>query len=189
MRRTPGAAMNTLVGPLPAHQYVYVDPTFVGLSGPFLPAVWFGLVSYPGRAWGCTVLLESGAVYRNLPPHALAFDRVAEPWGLEQAQTWDCYGFGWTALVYPYLDGLSARVRCGGGECEGDYLFTVAPVGDAYSAAPEQAKEFTFLRTHGARLTIQPTNQVLFREASFPTPDAEWPKGLHRQTAIYQVEP
>lgn len=180
--------MNTLVGPLPAHHYVYVDPAFVGLTGEMLPAVWFGLVSYPGRAWGCTVMLESGAVYRNLPPHALAFGLDPEPWTLAQAQTWDCYGLGWTALVYPYLDGLSARVRCGGGECEGDYLFTVAPVGDPFSAYPDQAKEFTFLRTVGDRLTIQPTNQVLFREASFTAPDAAWPTGLRRQTAVYQVE-
>ena len=60
-------------GGLPEHQYVYIDSAFCA-SGPrrWLPAVWFGLVAYTGRAWGCTVLLESGAIYRNLPLHALA---------------------------------------------------------------------------------------------------------------------
>ena len=180
--------MNTLVGPLPAHRYVWVEADAIGLSGPAVPAVWFGLVSYPGRAWGCTVMLECGAVYRNLPPHVLAFHPTgAEPWTVQQAQTWDCYGLGWSALVYPYLDGLSCRVRCGGGEVEADYLFSVAPVGDAFSAVPQQAKEFTFCRTAGHRLTIQPTNHVLFREASF-TRDTGWPNGLKRQTEIVQVE-
>ena len=63
-----------LIGQLPHHQYVQVDTRFTHTQPvlPSTPAVWFGLVSYPGRAWGCTVLLESGAVYRNLPLHALA---------------------------------------------------------------------------------------------------------------------
>lgn len=63
-----------LIGQLPHHQYVHVDTAFTHKAPEVssTPAVWFGLVSYPGRAWGCTVLLESGAVYRNLPLHALA---------------------------------------------------------------------------------------------------------------------
>ena len=83
--------MNTLVGPLPRHLYVWVDSTYTHRQPcGWVPAVWFGLVSYPGRVWGCTVMLEAGSIYRNLPPTAIAFDPDPEPdWSLPQAQTWD----------------------------------------------------------------------------------------------------
>ena len=89
----------TLVGELPRHQYVYVDKVFTHReeSG-FIPAVWYGLVSYPGRMWGCTCLLENGAVYRNIPLHALSFSPETEAWGARDAQTWDCYGCDFTVI-------------------------------------------------------------------------------------------
>ena len=55
----------TLVGEI-GHRYVFVDASFTHKDGiGFIPAVWYGLVSYPGRAWGCTVLLESGTRVRR----------------------------------------------------------------------------------------------------------------------------
>ena len=70
----------------------------------------------------------------------------------------------------------------------GSYLFTVAPVADAFSAYPEQAKEFVFIKLDNGRLTIQPTNNVVFRELSFTSKDLEFPKGIKRQTEIYTAE-
>lgn len=202
----------SLVGQLPRHLYVDVDCRFTRRAGwrqveggagkvdrhGFEPAVWFGLVSYPGRMWGCTVMLESGAVYRNLPPQALAFlDAlcVEIPWSAALAQTWDCYGWEFTTIEYDYLRGLDciARVGPGGREEHGTYLFTVAPVGDGFSAAPEQAKEFTFIRLDQGRLTIQPTDRVVFCERSFTAarpefPESAFPKGLRRQREVYSCE-
>ncbi len=193
----------TLTGQLPRHLYCWVDSAHTHTEPVgFIPAVWFGLVSYPGRMWGCTVMLESGAIYRNLPPHAIAFQRdaggvlVAEDngtytvhWSQLYSQTWDCYGTEFTALEYNYLQGLDCDVMANKEVFSGTYLFTVAPVGDAYSAAPEQAKEFVFVKLDNGRLTIQPTNNVLFRDRSFTNnEDMEWPKGLKRQTDIWSVE-
>lgn len=180
--------MNTLVGALPRHLYVWVDSR-ISHREPcgYVPAVWFGLVSYPGRVWGCTVMLESGAIYRNLPPTAIAFrPDPKENWRLRQAQTWDCYGTGFTALEYPYLSGLRCAAKCEGEDFQGSYLFTVAPVGDAFSAYPEQSKEFSFVELNNGRLTIQPTNHLLFTEKSFTRPDG-WPV-LRRQTETYHCE-
>ena len=97
--------MNTVIGSLPKHQYVWVDSRFTHKDPVgFVPAVWFGLVSHPGRMWGCNVLHENGAIYRNVPLHALA--HVQHPWEdrdwtERHAQRWNCYGTGWTSTGYP----------------------------------------------------------------------------------------
>lgn len=62
-------------GPIPFHLQLWVDMFRFTKNGQgFVPAVWFGLNSTPGRMWGLHVMLECGAVYRNVPPHLVAFD-------------------------------------------------------------------------------------------------------------------
>ena len=180
----------TLVGELPRHLYCYIDSRFTHKEPQgFLPCVWFGLVSYPGRLWGCTVMLESGAIYRNVPSHAMAFSERAEMlWYTEEAQAWDCYGKDFTTLEYRYLAGLDCKVQLPSGPQTGQYLFTAAPVGDGFSAYPEQAKEFCFIQLDNGRLTIQPTNHVVFRERSFTDNKLEFPQGLKRQTDVWSAE-
>lgn len=159
--------MNTGSASLPHHQYVWVDRSFIREGGTgFEPAVWFGLHSHPGRAWGCHVMLECGAVYRGLPPHALAFSAKPDDWTLPQAEMWDCYGWEFSLLSYTFLAGLQAVTK-DGVLC--DYLFTAVPIGDAYSAHPSQSKEFMFMRTKGERLVILPTNGLRFIDKSFTT--------------------
>ena len=165
--------MNTGSASLPHHQYVWVDQSFIreGGSG-WEQAVWFGLHSHPGRAWGCHVMLECGAVYRGLPPHALAVDDKPDDWTLPQAQMWDCYGTQFSLLRYRVLIGLQARAT-NGILC--DYLFTAVPIGDGYSEHPSQSKEFMFMRTKGERLLILPTNKLRFIDKSF-TAEVERPR-------------
>ena len=185
--------MSVLTGALPQHQYVSVDSQFCA-RGPrrWLSAVWFGLVSYPGRAWGCTVLLEeSGAIYRNLPLHALSSRPLDtfDDWTVQQAQHWDCYGREFHAQVYPYLSGLRCRAKVAAGVSDGTYLFSVAPDNDAFSAAPDQSKEFTFIALDHGRYTTQPTDRVLFEDRSFTrNRDWVWPTDMIRQTDIYSAE-
>lgn len=181
-----------MTGELPRHLYVWVDSghTHQKPMG-FVPAVWFGLVSYPGRAWGCTVMLESGAVYRNLPPHAIAFQLnpwSESEWTVQDSQTWDCYGTDFSTLEYEYLRGLECKVRANGKDHIGEYLFSVTPVGDGFSAYPDQSKEFSFIRLDNGRLTIQPTDRIVFRERSFTDNKLEFPKGLKRQEQVWTVE-
>lgn len=177
----------THAGSLPRHLYVWIEPNAIG-EHDWLPAVWFGLCAFPGRTWGCHVLLECGAVYRNVPLHQLATKRDASRWTAEQGQTWDVYGHQFSTIEYPYLAGLNARVRLQDrSELEGQYLFTAIPVNDAFSAAPEQAKEFYFLALGNGRLTSQPTNHVLIQDRSF-TRELEWPKFLRRQTQVWSAE-
>lgn len=176
-------------GPLPQHLYCHVERRFVrtGEQSGTEPAVWFGLRAYAGRAWGCHIMLECGAVIRDLPLHALSEKPDAEPWTLAEAQHWDCYGDSFSLLRYTYLQGLEARVKCGRGEHLGEYLFTVCPLGDGFSAAPEQSKEFKFLKLSNGRFTAQPTNRLLFIERSF-TEHAGWPPDVQRQREVWSCE-
>lgn len=181
--------MHHLAGPIPLHHYCFVEGPYVGYEQSYIPSVWFGLVSFPGRLWGATCMLECGAVYRNIPLHKLA-TRTDDVLAItaRHAATWDCYGYAWSATIYPYLAGLECSIRtvedtyavC-------DYLFSVSPIGDGFSAYPEQSKEFTFVSVDKTgRFSAQPTDRVLFRDASF-TREQGWPK-LKRQCAAYSCE-
>jgi hypothetical protein len=122
--------------------------------------------------------------------YTMAFRLGPEPlWTPQDAQRWDCYGERFSTLEYQYLSGLDVLAMTGTRTVKGKYLFTAAPIGDGFSLYPEQAKEFTFVELENGRLTVQPTNYVIFREKSFTTnPDMQWPTGLKRQTDIWTCE-
>ena len=182
-------ALYTHAGSLPAHKYVWIEPNAMGEHG-WLRGVWFGLTSYPGRALGCHILLECGAVYRNVGLHQLASAPDAEPnWTPGDAQTWDAYGWQFSTIEYPFLASMNARVKLQNkAEHRGMYLFTIAPIGDAFTAAPEQSKEFYVFQLENGRFTAQPTNHVLVEDRSFCSKDASWPTFLKRQTEWHSAE-
>lgn len=181
------------VGNIPKHQYVWIDSQFTHKESiGFVPAVWFALNSIVGRTWGIHVMLESGAFFRNLPPQAIAFtDSPQEPnWAANDAQRWNCYSQNWAAIEYNYLSGLRCKAAINSDRAVmGSYLFSVCPLDDGFTAYPEQAKEFMFIQLDNGRLTIQPTNYVLFQENSFTVnPDLSFPRGLKVSREIYSVE-
>lgn len=180
--------LHTHSGSLPTHQYVWLEPNAIG-QHEWLRAVWFGITCFPGRAFGCHVLLECGAVYRNVPLHQLAASDDAAPnWTAGDAQTWDAYGYQFSLLEYPFLANMNAQAKLQSGQIlDGHYLFTLVPVGDAFSAAPEQSKEFYFVQLDNGRFTAQPTNQVLIEDRSFVT-QLEWPTFLKRQRGWHSAE-
>jgi hypothetical protein len=152
-------------GNLPKHQYVWTDLSLVSLASGWSPAVWFGISSIPGRVWGCHLLLESGAVYRNVPPHGISFSPNPPEWSPKDAQLWDCYSSKFSVLEYDYLAGMRCQTIPEGRL--GRYLFTVVPYGEGFSEYPEQSKEFFFVQLDTGRLVILPTNRLLFRDQSF----------------------
>ena len=157
-------------GNIPKHQYVYVDKSFISEETGFTAAVWFGVCSIPGRMWGIHVLLECGAVYRALPPHAISFDKHPVPiWKKEDAQLWDCYSNSFSIIEYNYLNEMRCKTLTSNEK--GRYLFTVIPYGEGFSNYPEQAKEFFFLKLDNGRLSILPTNKIQFFDASFTEGD------------------
>lgn len=179
--------LSTGSGPLPKHQYVWLEPNACGEHG-WIRGVWFGLNVWPGRAFGCHVMLECGAIYRSVGLHQLALSPKAVPWEPSDAATWDAYGWQFSTLEYPFISGMQATVRLQNQlEAVGDYLFTLVPIGDGFSAEPTQAKEFYFFSLPNlGRFTAQPTNHLLMHDKSFADP--EWPKFLKRQTDWFSAE-
>lgn len=180
-------------GDIPTHQYCYVEQKYItgGELQGVEPCVWFGIVAYTGRVWGCQIMLKSGAVYREVPLHALTYiDPATGVWVPSFAQHWDCYGTQFSTLCYKYLYGLDVKARIGREniEREGKYLFTAIPIGDAYSEAPDEAKEFQFIQLDNGRITCQPTNRVLFIDKSFTERDAKWPTHLRPLEQTYHSE-
>lgn len=177
----------TASGSLPTHQYCYVQPNAIG-AHEWLRVAWFGITSYPGRTWGCHVLLECGAVYRNVPIHQLASEPTDVEWSPSQGQTWDCYGREFSVVEYAFLSGRLCVARLRDGEqYPGKYLFTIVPIGDQWSAHPDQDKEFTVIALANGRYTAQPTDRTLFEDRSFTT-KLEWPSWLRRQQQTWSAE-
>lgn len=160
---------------------------------------WFGLTSVPGRAWGLSVLLEDGALYSGLPPHAIVFETETiglhgkpKPWRLRQSQLWDCFGYDFALEEYSYLAGRTVHcsIENRAGELlEGEYLFTAQHLGDGYSATPEQAKQYHFVRlVEQGRLVCLPANRMLVDAAEFTTIEAKLPTNIKRQRETYTCE-
>ena len=166
------------------HQYVHVDADAVARDGDgSRPAVWLALHSVPGRMFGATVLLECGALYRDVPLHRLATRPDAPPWRPDEAQHWNAYGAHLQVIRLPYLDGLRMTARCGRetpGEHHGTYVCSFQPLDDDYSRAPDQDKTFTLIALDHGRYTCQPTDRVLVHDASWTRVDG-WPTDLRRQ--------
>ena len=173
------------------HQYVHVDADAVACDeNGSRPAVWLALHSVPGRMFGATVLLECGALYRDVPLHRLATRPDAPPWRPDEAQHWNAYGAHLQVIRLPYLDGLRMTARCGRetpGEHHGTYVCSFQPLDDDYSRAPDQDKTFTLIALDHGRYTCQPTDRVLVHDASF-TRVAGWPTNLRRARTVWSCE-
>jgi hypothetical protein len=175
-------------GNLPHHIYCWVDSSFIrkdAKPNTYEPCIWFALHAKAGHSWGCHVMLECGAVWRGVPPHALAFTPDPEKnWHLKDTQIWDCYGDQFSVLIYSYLHSQQAEIRRSG--LFGQYLFTVIPMYDGYSQHPSQSKEFMFIQLDNGRLTIMPTNELRFHDKSYT--EGDWPKDLKLNTSTWRVE-
>ena len=178
--------MKTYALDLPYHIYGYVDRQFLTnfKDSGAEPAVWFGLLTPANRALGLTVMLECGAVYRGLPPHAWMFSPDAPEVGLEECQAWDCFGGAAQLIEYQYLRELPVKLL--ENDKRGSYLFTLEWAEDGFSRYPGQTKCFHALELDEGTLTFQPNNHLLWHESSFTRPQV--PTWLRRSPVVYGVE-
>ena len=180
--------MNNKTSSIPELKVVWVDTNFTHEKPiGFQEALWVQTTATPDRAWGITVVFRHGGMmYRNLPPHAIAFDKKdrQNDWTLDYAQLWNCYGYQYEHMVCEHLSDSHVEVIICDELISGEYLFQTSFIGDSYSLQPEQDKTFIWVKLENDRLTIQPTNRVTFRDTSFIIED-EIPR-LKLQTEIYR---
>lgn len=141
---------------LPYHLYVRIDAGAVADSEQ--RGAMFALQPNIGGVFGAHVLLECGAVYRNIPIHQLRLDLpemidVPSTHGPNDAQVWDCYASEYRAIEYTYLRGLATRIKSHCGLVAGRYLFTLIPQGDGFSVTsirPRSLSSLTALSPAGS---------------------------------------
>jgi hypothetical protein len=179
---------------LPYHLYVNIDPGVISTkeSGP-QKAVLFSLQPNIGFIFGGHVLLECGAIYRNVPLNAITVDinqidddkNNNESWTPQHLQSWDCYSDKYDIIEYNYLRGLTTKAKGPNNEdLYGIYIFTIIPKGDGFSRHLDQAKELVFCHHEkSGRIFIRTTDKILFEEKSFTT-KIGWPTHLKRQRGL-----
>jgi hypothetical protein len=96
---------------------------------------------------------------------------------------WDCYADKFMLHEYSYLSEMRVTTKTN----TDTYLFTAAFLEDGFTRSPEQGKEFSFIELDNGRLTIQPTNRILFEDKSF-TADTALPTDLVTQTKVWSCE-
>lgn len=87
-----------------------------------------GVKSLHSRALGFHVLLRNGALFWNLPIHALCHQpAAAKKWTLDQLQLWDCFDYSFTVHRFARLEGLGCAVRLKGVKewQAGGYVWTI----------------------------------------------------------------
>lgn len=175
---------------LPVHQYVTISPGVIHDN--VQRGAWFALQPNIGAVWGGHVLLESGALYRNVPLHALSIGLHDSPTHCpNDLQLWDCYCEDARAHEYNYLRGLCtlSRSKEMSAPFLGSYLFTIIPKNDPFSRHLDQHKEFVVSAINGTgRLAIRATNEMMFADKSLAPLPTSWPKGLRRQLSLPSVE-
>lgn len=175
---------------LPVHQYVTISPGVI--HDDIQRGAWFALQPNIGAVWGGHVMLESGALYRNVPLHALSIGPHDSPAHCpDDLQLWDCYCEEARAHEYTYLRGLCtlSRSRNPAVPFAGSYLFTIIPKGDPFSRHLDQNKEFVVSAVdQTGRLVIRATNELMFCDKSLAPLPTSWPKGLRRQLSMPSVE-
>lgn len=182
---------------LPKHTYCWVRQSFVyrdGADDVLVPCIWFGISSHPGRAFGCHVLLENGALVLELPLHALVpdsrkpFDAVRE---IHEHQAWDAFGWDVDTFEVPYLQMLRATVLDENHKTTGMEAYPVFVVDwkdNGFSDYPEQHKWLFIVETDDNRYMALPQDRLVFEDSSFTHFDMATLSRIKRQTEVWSCE-
>jgi hypothetical protein len=181
--------------PLIKHRYVWIDDSFVAAEplGKLIPAVWFGIMSYPGRALGCHILLDCGASVIDIPLHALRWKEdsplVKDDNEISRSIFWD--SFGWDLVIFEsqYMSGLEVAIRTNDKKIAdtGTAWFAVDWKDNGWSDYPSQHKWLWIIAADDGRIMAVPQDRLLFHETSFT--DGEFPNGgIKRQSKVWKAE-
>lgn len=178
------------IGSIPNHRYILVDTLYTHeKSIGWQEAMWVGITSIPGRAWGINVIFRfGGMMYRNIPPNAIAFRHDPQTfWNIDDSQAWNCYSYDFVTLQDPVLSNMRLKVKTKSGIHTGEYMFSTTHINDGYSESPDQDKTFIWCKLDNGRMTIQPNNHVVFEDSSYIIDVKPIPRLILQET-IYSVD-
>lgn len=165
--------LNTRIGDVPPFQ-CYVRKQFLRAEqdsvGDWVEAIVIGAVLRKDMALGFTVLLESGALWYDVPIHALSL-QAGVPWTeLRICQMWDCLSDQWSAHRYDHLRYLAVKVRLNNycqTVADADYLFTIEMLNSFYADDPSEHKTFNILALTTGQIVAYPNNRCQFVDKTF----------------------
>jgi hypothetical protein len=143
--------------------------------GEFENAYAFGVRSVQCRALGFHVALDNGAVFWNLPIHALVHRPVAPHIPLDFLELWDCFGPNISVTQFTFLKELRCDVLLKDRTtAQGVYMFTIdwsatdpGEIDVTFSEVPSEHKCAHLIRLDNGLFAAQPNNRVLWRQSSF----------------------
>lgn len=165
---------NSIIGDIPPFQCwvrrEFLRDHFDGI-GDFEEGIAIGAVVRKDMALCFTVLLESGALWYELPIHALATKSGAPVMELSICQMWDCLSSEWTAHRYGHLRHLSVLVHLRGTDdrspSRGSYLFTIEMLNSFYADHPGEHKTLNVIELGDGQIVAYPNNRLLWEDLTF----------------------
>ena len=167
---------NTRLGDIPPFECV-VRREFLRAHkdghGEYENGIAIGAVVRKDAALCFTVLLESGALWYELPIHAVAL-KEGPTIALPTAQMWDCLSDNWTAHCYDHLRHLNVSVKLNGNDdldpMMGDYMFTIDFMDSFYADHPGEHKTLNIIGMPTGAIVAYPNNRCVFADKTFTKP-------------------
>lgn len=133
-------------------------------KGEYVPGLVIAVKARAGRALGFCVMLESGALFWELPISAIVV-RKCDPIPLNVLQLWDCLDSEvcFESIGFLYQKRCTVKLRDGEivpGSYRGTFDFASGP----WSEMPEEAKCYHLIALDSGHLTLQPNNRILWQD-------------------------
>jgi hypothetical protein len=132
-----------------------------------------------------TVLLESGALWYDVPIHGIC-TAECEPRELSLLQQWDCLSDDFTVHAYEPLKTLKVVANQDSLPL-GTYMFTIDFLGSFYADDPGEHKTLNVIELVTGHLVAMPNNKLLFEDKTF-TKITDWPKYVRTDRHYYAEE-
>jgi hypothetical protein len=143
--------------------YLTNNPSLTTTTAGYLMSI----KSVDGNALAFTLLLDSGAIFSNLPIEAIRCDRYSFPvtnnevYTTKQLQPYSCLDGDIQIVEYSLLRHSDMLVKVAGQDVEAKYLFTVDYNGTSLADDPEQRKTHNIVQLRNNQVAAMPNNKCL----------------------------
>lgn len=145
--------------------------------------------SIDGNSLSFTVLLETGALFSNLPIESIYIKKYNDinmniKFNTRQLQPYSCLDGSIQVIEYELLKHCDVKCLIGFNSIKGVYLFTIDYNGSSLADDPEQRKTHNIIALENGQLAALPNNKCLFLNKSLTdNKDNKFPK--YKRTEKY----